>query len=344
MPKNVLLTGIGGFIGHHVAEWIMDHTDWDLIGLDSWNPLHKGDRLRISDKLQEHMRNGRLNLLSVDLTVEFSPQQKYLIEQYGDIDYVINMASDSHVTRSFHDPRQCWTNNTQLILNMLEYFREAGCEKFLQISTDEVYGDAGWEGKGHPEWDVIKPSNPYSASKAAQEALAISYWRTYELPVMITNTMNIIGERQDPEKFLPMSIARIDRGEKISIHSDSFDRIATRVWLDAKNKAAAVTYILENIEPWRYAGGLGDPLPSRYNIVGETEMDVLSLAQLTAKMMGKTLNYELVRGDEDRPGYDRRYALDGTKLAEAGFKPPFSFDETIQRVVDWTLKHPEWRK
>jgi len=351
MKKRLLLTGIGGFIGHHVALWILEHTDWDVVGFDSWNPAHKGDKLRICTKLQMYIRQGRLKLHEVDLAVPFSPETMNVImerevemghRREKGFNYIINMASDSHVTRSVRDPRTCWKNNTQLIINMLELFREVRCEKFVQISTDEVYGDAGWEGEGHPEWDTIKPSNPYSASKAAQEALSVAYWRTYEAPICITNTMNVIGERQDPEKFLPKVISKIMAGETVSIHSDSEERVASRVWLDAKNVGAALLHILD-LPFNRYNQGKGSELPTRYNIVGETEKNVLEMAQLIARIMGRELKYELVRGDEDRPGYDRRYALDGRKLRDTGFQYPFQFEETIERVVKWNLKHPEWR-
>ena len=345
---KLLLTGVGGFIGHHVAQWILDKTDWHVTGIDSWHPNHKGDRARIGPELQPYLDNGRLRLLSADLSVPFSQTMGGLlqpaIEDYGCewFDYIINMASDSHVTRSIGDPETCWLNNTKLIYTMLEYARDARPKKFIQISTDEVYGDAGWEGDGHPEWDTILPSNPYSASKAAQEALCIAYWRTYNLPIVITNTMNVIGERQDPEKYLPMTIAKILRGEPCTIHGDGPDRVASRVWLDAKNMADALLHILQQPGPAMYDNGAGAERPDRYNVCGETEMDVLTLARITAKIMGRDFKYNLVRGDTVRPGYDRRYALDGTKLREAGWSAPFSFEETLERVIQWTLQHPEW--
>jgi len=353
---RLLLTGIGGFIGHHVAQWILDRTDWIVVGVDSWHPLHKGDRTRISPELQAYEAKGRLKLHKADMTVPFSDvwgnllyevvEERALVDQF---DYVLNLASDSHVTRSITDPARCWLNNTQLILNMLELFRGPNYSlpnmlpfKFLHISTDEVYGDAGWDGPGHPEWATIMPSNPYSASKAAQEALCIAYWRTYDMPIMITNTMNVIGERQDPEKFLPKVIQKILHGETVEIHGDSPERIAKRVWLDAKNMADALRFILEEVDPPMYRQGEGASCPGRFNIVGETELNVLDLAGKVADQMGKPLYTRHVRGDQVRPGYDRRYALDGSKLASLGWTPPFTFEQTLSRVIEWTLQHPEW--
>ena len=252
MPK-LLLTGIGGFIGAHTAEWILKYTDWELIGIDSWKPHHKSDRNRLTavlDNLSE-AESSRLSIHRWDLSDEFSESfKRELLSRHGDgssltVDYIINMASDSHVTRSISEPGRCWINNCHLIYNMLELGRLLRPKKFIQVSTDEVYGDAGWDGPGHAEWSTILPSNPYSASKAAQEALAVAYWRTYKLPVIITNTMNVIGEMQDPEKFLPRVISYLKEGKTLELHADGEDKIARRVWLDAKNMAAALTHICQ---------------------------------------------------------------------------------------------------
>jgi|TARA_R110000765_G_scaffold120852_2_gene216752 dTDP-glucose 4,6-dehydratase len=343
---HVLLTGIGGFIGSHTAEWVLKHTDWHLIGIDSWKASHKADRQRLTQVLSslDPEAAERLTLYTWDLAEEFSSSFKgKLTRDLGDnsIDYIINMASDSHVTRSISEPGACWINNCKLVYNMLELARWAspGLKKFIQVSTDEVYGDAGWSGPGHVEWDTILPSNPYSASKAAQESLAFSYWRTYGLPVMITNTMNVIGEMQDPEKFLPKALVRINDGNVMPIHGDSPEQIARRVWLDAKNMAAALTYICEHVDPTAF--GTADR-PKRFHVVGDTELDVLALAQRLADRMGKELKYELIKGDTVRPGYDRRYALSDTNLKAEGFKAPFEFDYTLDRIITWYSQYPEW--
>jgi|TARA_R110000824_G_scaffold82768_9_gene207473 dTDP-glucose 4,6-dehydratase len=343
---HVLLTGIGGFIGSHTAEWILRNTDWHLVGIDSWKASHKADRQRLTQVLGDldPEMGERLSVYTWDLAEEFSESFKGKLERdLGDnsIDYIISMASDSHVTRSISDPGTCWLNNCKLVYNMLELARWAspGLKKFIQVSTDEVYGDAGWDGPGHVEWDTILPSNPYSASKAAQEALCISYWRTYLLPIMITNTMNVIGEMQDPEKFLPKALVKITEGDEMTIHGDSPDRIAKRVWLDAKNMAAALTYICRNVEPTSYEL---DSRPKRFHVIGDTELDVLALAHRLADKLDKPLKYTLVRGDAVRPGYDRRYALIDNNLRAEGFKAPFTFDDTLERIIRWYNLHPEW--
>ena len=193
--KRVLLTGVGGFIGAHCVEYFLKNTDWFIIGLDSFR--HKGTYSRLSEV--EGYDPDRIQLLRHDLSVPIDTQLENRImgRRINDrgqtvdtkLDYIINMASDSAVERSVADPGWCWRNNCELIYNMLELARRVKPKIFFQVSTDEVYGDCP-EDYAHPEWDVIMPSNPYAASKAAQEALAISYWRTYDVPVVLTNCMN----------------------------------------------------------------------------------------------------------------------------------------------------------
>ena len=172
--KRILITGSAGFIGTHTVEHFIANTDWEIIGIDSFR--HRGDSLRVNQD------PTRYKIYTHDLTTPISDR---LIRKIGDIDYIINMASESHVDRSITDPVDFCENNIKLALTMLEYAREAKPKIFIQISTDEVYG-AALNGMNHKEWSTILPSNPYSASKAAQEALAISYWRTYGVPIVIT--------------------------------------------------------------------------------------------------------------------------------------------------------------
>src|SRR3990167_3648554 len=196
MKKRLLLTGIGGFIGSHFLAHFMEKTDWEIVGTDSFR--HKGLTDRVHIVMKDHPKwKPRLQIFTHDLTAPFSEQ---LITRIGKIDYIINMASESHVQRAIEEPEYFIKNNIFLMLVMLEYARKIKPKAFVQISTDEVYGAAP-KGKRHKEWSTILPSNPYSASKASQEAIAISYWRTYKLPIIITNTMNNFGEMQDPEKY-----------------------------------------------------------------------------------------------------------------------------------------------
>jgi dTDP-glucose 4,6-dehydratase len=256
----------------------------------------------------------------------------------GKIDYIVNMASESHVDRSIDDPRDFIENNESLVLTMLEYARANKVEKFLQVSTDEVYGPASRD-HDHAEGEPHKPSNPYSASKAAQEDICFSYWRTYDMPIIITNTMNIIGELQDSEKYIPKVISQIMKGETVTVHASTAGEIGSRYYLHARNQADALMFILQNLKAQSY---LEDGNISHYHVVGEKELNNLEVAQLIAKYAGKELKYELVDFHSSRPGHDLRYALDGQRLKDAGWTPPVPLEESLQRTVEWTLEHPEW--
>jgi dTDP-glucose 4,6-dehydratase len=333
MPR-VLLTGSGGFIGAHVLEHFMVNTDWDMVLTDSFR--HKGKTDRLASVLEPHPEwRHRISVVTHDLCAPFTPQT---IKRLGHFDSIIAMASESHVDRSIDDPVPFVLNNVNVILNTLELARETKPERVIVISTDEVYGplDAGIE---WPEWSPIRPSNPYSASKAAQEAIASAYWRTYGVPVVIINCMNLIGERQDAEKYLPMVIKRIRDGEVVTIHGTP-DNIGSRHYLHARNMGDAILFILRDLpEPAQYPAV---DRPDRYNIVGPDRLDNLTLAQRVAKIMGEPLHYKLLDFHTARPGHDPHYGLDGKKLTDLGWIPPVPFDESLRKIIEWTLKHPEW--
>ena len=254
-------------------------------------------------------------------------------------DYIINVASESHVDRSITDPVPFVKNNVDLVLNILEFAREYKPKKFIQFSTDEVYGVAP-EGINHKEWSSIIPSNPYSASKASQEAIAISYWRTYDIPLIITNTMNLFGETQDPEKYIAKAIRQISRGEAITVHGTP-DKIGSRFYLHARNVADAIVFILKNVDPIKYTESV-DILPERLNIVGDIELNNLQVVQKIANILGEELKYKFTDFHATRPGHDRRYGLDGTKLRERGWKAPLDFDTSLEKYIKWTFEHPIW--
>jgi dTDP-glucose 4,6-dehydratase len=266
-----------------------------------------------------------------------APIDRQLAHEIGPVDYLISMASESHVDRSITEPRTFIENNVQLVLTLLEYAREYGVEKFLHVSTDEVYGPAP-EGHAHTEGEPHRPSNPYSASKSAQEACVYSYWRTYGVSAAISNTMNIIGERQDPEKFVPMVLQRVLRGERVPIHASKHGKPGSRFYLHARNQADALCFLLERVTFPRYGFGEMD----RFNVVGELELDNLTMAELIAEYAGRDIRTELVDFHSSRPGHDLRYALDGGKMRDLGWSPPVPLLESLERTVKWTLDHPEW--
>ncbi len=328
--KRILITGSAGFVGSHLVEHIIANTDWEIVGIDSFK--HRGDSIRVDQDPK------RYKIYTHDLITPISDR---LIHKIGHIDYIVNMASESHVDRSITDPVDFCMNNFALILNILEYARKAKPEKFIQISTDEVYG-AALNNQNHKEWSTILPSNPYSASKVSQEAVCISYWRTFSVPIIITNTMNIIGEKQDREKFLPMLINKINKEEEVTIHGNK-NVIGSRYYLHARNQSDALLFLLKNVKPQIYYDCMDKIIiPDRYNIVGDVEVNNLELAQMVADILQKKLKYRLEDFHKTRPGHDRRYALDGEKLRLLGWKAPVSFEESLKRLIQWTLNNPEW--
>lgn len=337
MAKRVLLTGIGGSIGIHTFAHICHNTDWHIIGVDSFR--HKGWTDRIKAMLGYHPDWAeRLTLITHDLVAPFSELTKRKI---GHVDYVISMASLSDVEASIKDPVPFVRNNIEVALTMLEFAREIKLEAFVQISTDEVYGAVSSKHDDlRVEWDPIIPSNPYAASKAAQEALAISYWRTYSIPVIITNTMNNFGEMQQGSKFPAMIQKWIAENKKVVIHGKP-GHIGSRSYIHSRNFSDALLFILKNCPPHMHVPNTADR-PDRYNIAGDKQLDNLELAQAISALMDKTLDYELVDTHTQRPGHDPHYGLDSTKLSKLGWKAPLTFEESMKNTIEWQRENPEW--
>lgn len=365
---HVLLTGAGGFVGAHVLRHLLAETDWTVACPVTFR--HRGVPPRITSAVADlpaATALGRVGIASpgvgwdrVDVVhCDLAAPLDGLTRQFlgwDRLDVVLNVASESHVDRSLAAPVPFVRNNVDLVLNLLEAVRRHApptFAAFVQVSTDEVYGPAPADVLSR-EWDPVQPSNPYAASKAAQEAVAFSYWRSYGVPLVITNTMNLVGEMQDPEKFMPSTLRKIRRGERIQIHAapgfrdalvDAGPTIGSRFYLHARNQADALLLLArtalaapeqltdtEGQDAWsslRY--GPGAVRPPRFNVVGERELTNLELAAfLRACVLGDDHEtrhpyaheladppepwYELVDFHSSRPGHDLRYALDGAKL------------------------------
>jgi dTDP-glucose 4,6-dehydratase len=355
---RVLVTGAGGFAGHHFLEHVLVNTDWDIVATDSFR--HKGKTDRITEVLMQHdavpehelatsaLWLNRVQVLTHDLTVPFSEQS---VERLGQIDYIVAYASESHVDRSISDPVPFVRNNVDVALNTLELARRLSPRALVWISTDEVYGPVeATDLKGHPEWDTIMPSNPYAASKAAQEDIAFSYWRTYGVPLVFVNCMNMIGERQDPEKFVPLVLSKVLAGETVGIHAQGAE-VGTRHYLHARNLADGILHVLNEKTPTRYdpqplayIGGV--PLradrPDRYNIATPDRIDNLTLAQMIADFAGRHLSYQFQDFHSTRPGHDPHYGLDPAKMTGLGWKPPLSLEASLKHTVEWTMRNRNW--
>lgn len=338
MPKKTLcLTGVSGSIGCHFLAHIMHNTDWDIVGVSSFR--HKGWSDRINAMLDAHEDwKPRYKHITHDLVGPFSEMTK---KKIGKVDYIINLASISDVQASIEDPVTTIQNNVWLVLNMLEYAREVKPEVFLQFSTDEVFGPCK-EGQRFEEWDSIIPSNPYSASKASQEAISISYWRTYNIPLIITNTVNNFGEYQQANKFPVIVQKKVANGEVVPVHGKKGEE-GTRYYIHSRNAADAVLFILKNTTPYMHVPNEVDK-PDRYNITSDDRLTNLELAQKIADAMGKELKYEYVDHHTTRPGHDRHYSLSGEKLKSLGWTQPHSFEESLKNTVEWQAEHDQWIK
>ena len=331
---RVLLTGAGGFIGHHILQHLLENTTWDIVATDSFRHYGKTDRigevLSINPDWQQ-----RVTIVTHDLTAPFSDQMAYRIARDG-LDYLIAVAGHTHVPRSIDDPVPFIRNNFDVMLNTLELARVIKPRVVIDVSTDEVYGPIKQGQTPYPEWSTPYPSSPYSGSKAAQEAIAIAYWRTYQVPLIITNLMNAYGERQDKEKFVPLLIDRISRDQVVYIHGRPGD-IGSRHYLHARDAAAAWLFLLEKTTP---AMSPDTTRPDRYNIANRDPISNLELASTVASIIGKPLRYELV--SHHRPGHDFHYGLDTSKLSGLGWEAALDFRESLEQTVRWTLAHPEW--
>lgn len=347
MGKRVLLTGGLGFIGGHTVEHFLRTTDWEIVVIDALR--HAGNIARLTEAAS--FDPSRVSVHWHDLR---APIYEELAEKINWPDYIVHMASDSHVDRSISDPAPFIRNNVDVTLTMLEYARQCAergwqVEKFIQIGTDEIFGPAE-AGTSHREADPLKPSNPYSASKAAQEMIAMAYWRTYGVPVVLTRTMNNFGERQNREKFVPKVIRQVAAREVVTIHAEPLKehadpenpehwRAGSRVWLHARNHADALRYVLEKLEAPLYSSSLPSDAPLRLNIAGEVELNNYNLAQLIASIVGIPLRFRFVDFHSSRPGHDLRYSLDGTLLRELGWRQPMTMADSFEKAVRWTLEH-----
>jgi len=340
MSKRVLITGGAGFIAHHVIERILRTTDWEIVSLDRLD--FSGNLNRLADMMQEipEQDRGRLKIVWHDLKAEINPLTAAMI---GDVSIVLHLAAGSHVDRSIEFPMEFVMDNVVGTTNLLQYARQLpNLDRFVYFSTDEVFGPAP-EGVNYKEYDRYNSTNPYSASKAAAEELCVAFENTYKMPIVVTHTMNVFGERQHPEKFIPMCIQKVRDGEMVTVHSDPSRTIAgSRHYIHAKDVADGLMFVLENLQDYKHSGDYGHAKCPKFNLVGPEEIDNLSLAKMIATAVGKELIYEMTDFHSSRPGHDLRYALDGGLLKSLGWEPKIKFSERVKEVVEWTLINNRW--
>lgn len=340
MTKRVLITGAAGFIGHHVVEYFIEKTGWDIVCLDKLN--YSGNLNRLNDVLSKYDDETlkRIDIVYHDLRAEIGDTTGNLIKE---VDYILHLAASSHVDRSIKYPDEFVYDNVVGTLNILQFARKLPLlKRFIYFSTDEVFGSAP-EGIEFKEYDRYNAGNPYSASKAAGEELCTAFYNTYDLPIYVTHTMNVFGERQNPEKFIPSCIRAIRNDSSMPMYVDSnFEVSASRHYVHAKDVADAINFILRlDTSKIKIDGYAGVKIP-KFNIVSHEEYNNLDVAKMISNSIGAELKWHPV--PDIRPGHDTRYSLSGEYMKSLGWEPKISFKERIHDMVQWSLKNDKWLK
>jgi dTDP-glucose 4,6-dehydratase len=314
--KRLLITGGAGFIGSNFIRYMIDkYPDYRIVNLDKLTYCGNLDNLKDIEKHKNY------KFIKGDIT------DKALVEKLaGEFDIIINFAAESHVDRSILDPGIFVTTNVFGTYTLLEAAKKAGVGTFLQISTDEVYGSV--ESGSSKEGDPLEPNSPYSATKAGADLLARSYFVTFKLPVIITRSSNNFGPYQYPEKVMPLFITNLMAGKKVPLYADGMNR---RDWLYVVDNCEAIDLVL-------HKGKIGEI----YNIGIGGETTNLELTRMLLDILGRDESYiEFVK---DRPGHDKRYALDVTKLKALGWKPRHGFKSALEETVAWYKDNEVWWK
>ncbi len=316
--KNVLITGGAGFIGSNYVRYALEtHSDWNVVVLDKMTYAGNLDNLK---DIAEHFR-PRYHFSQTDIADREAIFE--LIREHK-IDTIVNFAAESHVDRSILDPDAFIMTDVYGTYFLLEAAREFKLERFHQVSTDEVYGDIH-EGYSK-ETDPLEPNSPYSASKASAELLIRSYKVTYDLPVTITRGSNTFGPFQYPEKLLPLFITNAIDDLPLPLYGDG---LQVRDWLHVEDHARGIDTALIH-------GKIGEA----YNVGGENEQHNIDVIRMMLKALGKPES--LIKRVTDRPGHDRRYALDTRKLRALGWAPRPHFEAALRETVDWYLNNEWW--
>ena len=318
--NNVLVTGGAGFIGSNFINYILElRDDYNIINLDKLTYAGNLENLVPSESKKNY------HFIKGDITN--SELVNYLFQKY-DIKYVINFAAESHVDRSILGSEVFFRSNVLGTNVLLEASRKFYVEKFLQVSTDEVYGSLDSNGL-FTEQTPLHPNSPYSASKASADMMALSFHHTYGLPVVITRCSNNYGPYQFPEKLIPLMIINTLNNKKLPVYGDG---MYVRDWIYVIDHNRAVEMVFEK--------GIEGEV---YNIGARTEMPNIEIVKLILNELGKS--EDMIEYVKDRPGHDRRYAIDSTKIeVELGWNPKFNFEDALSQTIKWYLDNKQWWK
>ena len=315
---KLLVTGGAGFIGScFIRHELNKHPDYKIINLDALT--YCGN----IENLKDIETNPNYTFIHGNIC------DKNLVRSIAEeVDCIVNFAAESHVDNSIKTPEIFIETNIKGTLNLLQAGKECGIERFLQVSTDEVYGTLGSEGYFY-ETTPLAPNSPYSASKAGADMLVRAYKETFGLPVLNTRCSNNYGPYQYPEKLIPFFISKLLKGEKVPVYGDGLN---IRDWLYVYDHCEAIDIVLHN-------GKIGEV----YNIGGHNEKTNLEITRLILEAMGKDENY--IEYVKDRPGHDRRYAISNDKITkELGWTPSITFETGIKLTIDWYLNNLDWIK
>lgn len=310
--KRVLVTGAAGFAGSHIVEHLVAQPDTEVVALDALTYAGRMDNL------------PSCRFICWDFRL---PVSDAMLKSLGPITHIIHNGAESHVARSFQNPKLFVNSNIFGTLNILEVARRVpNLQKFIYVSTDEVFGPA--RNRAFVETDSLAPTNPYAATKAAGEELIYAYFRSYGLPAIITRTMNMYGERQHVEKFVPKTIRNILAGKHVDIHTSPSGEVGTRHWLHASEQAQALALLLDS-------GISGES----YNVSNGVVKSNLEIATRIAEILGKELTYRFISPIE--PVHDLHYWLDDSKMKKLWNKI-FNFDELFCQTVQWYGEHRDY--
>lgn len=314
MNATILVTGGAGFIGSNYVRFVMrEYPEFRVINLDKLT--YSGNL----DNLKDIAEDSRYEFVHGDIADE-----SVVAPLVDRADFVVNFAAESHVDRSIRDPKVFLRTNIDGPHVLLEAARNSGVTRFLQVSTDEVYGEVltGQSDEGDP----LAPRSPYAASKAGGELLARSYFVTYDIPVLITRGSNTIGPYQYPEKVVPLFITNAIDGQPLPIYGPG---TAVRDYIHVDDHCSGIDQVLHHGEPGEV-----------YNIGADNEVNTLELAAAILAELGKPDS--LVRHVTDRPGHDQRYSVGTQKLRQLGWATASTFQTTLARTISWYCENEWW--
>ncbi|MCX5807398.1 MAG: dTDP-glucose 4,6-dehydratase [Proteobacteria bacterium] len=313
---NILVTGGCGFIGSNFIRYMLSTHSYNIINLDKLTYAGNLENLKGIEN------DKRYTFIKADISSRSDLEKVF----EKNIDMVVNFAAESHVDRSIIDPDAFIMTNINGTFNLLEMAKKKEVKKFIQISTDEVYGSLGKEGK-FKEDTPLAPNSPYSASKTSADMLAMAYFKTFETPVMITRCSNNYGPYQFPEKLIPLIITNALENIELPVYGDGMN---IRDWIHVLDHCAAIDTVL-------HKGTVGNV----YNVGGESEKTNIDIVKLILDILGKP--HSLIKYVKDRPGHDRRYAIDQAKIKkELGFQTKNSFEKGMEDTVKWYVENRSW--